>query len=376
MCKSMGMKRVGKNLGKIIREEQRRARNHSVNRTVIVCRGVSAVGLPRVPRGLQSSSRNRKRESRMKRVFLGVFVLYAGLARALAVDTLNSLQTDPLVQQVAEGLNPETPPDALLNAWRATFLFAFVDPNKDSKVGSAFVVAREIHGDTQTLDLLTANHVLEGWCDEVSCQNLHIFDNGEINTNGGTAWRSRTKSLAAPNLVVVDRDACNDLALVRITTRASLDVTPLVLADQESAPGDSVFAIGYPQAFLRKHTRDKDPNVIKRRWSEGEVLGVTDYGRLLAGEYLTTDADALPGNSGGPVVNADGEVTGVLGLTGGQAAAGFVYVAPPKGADQAIQGASIRLEKVRTFLAEVQTKTAHQGARRSCEISNSLITSR
>ena len=282
----------------------------------------------------------------MKRVFLGVLLIYVSQAGALPV---NNLQADSLVQQVAEGLNPARPPAALSDAWQSTFLLLFVN-KEGARVGSAFVVAREINGTEQTLDLLTADHVLSGYCDQITCANLQVFDNGIIKTDGAKDWRRATRALPSPNVRVVARNPRDDLALIRITTSATLDVKPLTFADAEAGTGESVFAIGYPKVFVRKNATDLDPNIIQRRWSEGLVMGVQNYGRLLAGEYLTTDADALPGNSGGPVVNAAGEVIGVLGLSGGVAATSFEYIASHYGANEGIQGAAIRLARVKAFL--------------------------
>ena len=94
-------------------------------------------------------------------------------------------------------------------------------------------------------------------------------------------------------------DPAHDLALVRIQTERKL--RPLVLAG-EALAGEDVIAIGHPFGYL--HTVSK--GIISGTGRSIEMPG----GVVLKG-LLQTTASINPGNSGIPILNADGEVLGI-----------------------------------------------------------------
>lgn len=88
-------------------------------------------------------------------------------------------------------------------------------------------------------------------------------------------------------------DALNDLAI--LSSVAELSAKPLSLADTAPTPGTSVYAIGNPAG-------------LEKSISTGVVSGVRDFnGRQL----LQITAPISPGSSGGPILNARGEVVGI-----------------------------------------------------------------
>ncbi|WP_088893164.1 trypsin-like peptidase domain-containing protein [Leptolyngbya ohadii] len=95
-------------------------------------------------------------------------------------------------------------------------------------------------------------------------------------------------------------DVTLDLALVQLDGAANLPTAPLA----ESAnvqPGDTVKAVGHPMGATWKHT-------------EAQVLGTDSLCGLKAldNRCIRTPSGFLhPGNSGGPLLNARGEVIGV-----------------------------------------------------------------
>ena len=100
---------------------------------------------------------------------------------------------------------------------------------------------------------------------------------------------------------VLERDATSDLALVKIEGSQRFDA--LVVGNPGGARmGDEVLALGFPIA-------DKiGTNLTVTR-------GIISSTRISDGvELLQTDAAMNPGNSGGPLVNSDGEVIGVNGF--------------------------------------------------------------
>ena len=97
---------------------------------------------------------------------------------------------------------------------------------------------------------------------------------------------------------VLDRDATSDLALLQIDGAGSLD--PIAVGDPNTVRiGDEVLALGFPLA----DTIGTNLTVTR---------GIISSTRLVDGvQLLQTDASLNPGNSGGPLVNIDGEVVGV-----------------------------------------------------------------
>ena len=97
---------------------------------------------------------------------------------------------------------------------------------------------------------------------------------------------------------VIERDAFSDLALVQISGGDSFYAIP-VGEPSRVRVGDEVLALGFPIA-------DKiGPSLTVTR-------GIISSSRTVDGiELLQTDAALNPGNSGGPLVNRDGDVIGV-----------------------------------------------------------------
>jgi serine protease Do len=90
-----------------------------------------------------------------------------------------------------------------------------------------------------------------------------------------------------------------DLAILRLTD-FDTEITPVVFAAEENLSiGETVFAIGNPLG-------------LERTVTEG-VLSQThrNFGGIL---YLQVDAPVNPGNSGGPLFNARGQVIGIINM--------------------------------------------------------------
>ena len=135
-----------------------------------------------------------------------------------------------------------------------------------------------------------------------------ISSDGEILTNnhvveGSTSVRVRLNGTTAPiTAKVLATDAGNDLALIKLVNAKGL--TAATFADPESiAVGDPVVAVGYALAL------DGGPSV-----TAGIVSALnrtlTDSNGALNG-LIQTDAAISSGNSGGPLINLNGQVVGI-----------------------------------------------------------------
>lgn len=108
---------------------------------------------------------------------------------------------------------------------------------------------------------------------------------------------------------VVARDPGFDVALVEVATGMA---KPAVLAEREPVAGELVMAVGHPwgqRGFV----------------TAGVMLGA-ERGRDAKPGYLKADLRLAPGNSGGALANARGEVVGINGMiAGGLGVATSVY---------------------------------------------------
>jgi S1-C subfamily serine protease len=89
-----------------------------------------------------------------------------------------------------------------------------------------------------------------------------------------------------------------DLGIIKLASPT--DVPALEVSAVEPEPNDPVFAVGYPEGN-------------ELRTTEGSVIGYFDdvrYGSL--GRIMRFTASIKPGNSGGPLLSAEGSVVGVV----------------------------------------------------------------
>ncbi len=105
----------------------------------------------------------------------------------------------------------------------------------------------------------------------------------------------------AQEVEIVAVDAFHDLAVLRVVEiAADAPITPAVLAPHDrSRPGEAVFVIGNPLGLERSVTQ----GVISQT--------ARNFNGML---FLQTDAPVNPGNSGGPLFNARGQVIGIINM--------------------------------------------------------------
>jgi S1-C subfamily serine protease len=144
----------------------------------------------------------------------------------------------------------------------------------DWGLGSGFIAWRDANGSY----LLTANHVVEG----------QITGAVTVSRKGGS-WSGEVEAV----------DPKHDLAVIRISAKPA-GARPLWQAPRTRPPraGDQLLLLGSPYGLYGTVTT-------------GIVSRVT-------GRTIQTDAAANPGNSGGPALDKEGHVVGVLVAGGGE----------------------------------------------------------
>jgi serine protease DegQ len=133
---------------------------------------------------------------------------------------------------------------------------------------------------------------------------------------------------------VVNVQPENDLAVIRAKTNPD-DLKPATLASTAGLyPGDTVVAVGFPFGI--------GPSV-----SSGVVAGLkrefddpTEKDKPTLTNLIQFTAAVNPGNSGGPLVNRDGEVVGIVTAiynpTGQRVFAGMAFAVPIENAAKAV----------------------------------------
>lgn len=201
----------------------------------------------------------------------------------------------------------------------------------EESLGSAVIVSADGY-------LLTNNHVV------ASKDNIRAV-----------LWDGRTT-----DATVVATDPDTDLAVLKI------DVDHLPFArlarDQSLQIGDVVLAIGNPFGLGQSVTM----GIVSALGQERLNLGVASY------EYLVqTDAAVNTGNSGGALVNAEGELVGInTAMFGrGRGAEGISFAVPVETARAVLEDIRRHGFVIRGWLgvelSQVQVSNAHTGERRA-----------
>ncbi len=136
-----------------------------------------------------------------------------------------------------------------------------------------------------------------------------LNDKGLILTNdhvvaGATSLTVAAKgsSSATAPATLVGEEANKDLALIKVNP-SGLGLTPLTLASTKKVQvGDAVYAIGNPYGLEETLTR----GIVS---ALGRTISAPDGAKITGA--LQTDAALNPGNSGGPLLDEEGQVIGV-----------------------------------------------------------------
>ena len=143
--------------------------------------------------------------------------------------------------------------------------------------------------------------------DEGAGSGVVIRDDGYIVTNYHVVQNADEIAVSLPSgdtytAKVVGQDLITDLAVIKVDTEDSLPTAELVNSDALNV-GDWVIAVG--NALALKGGPTVTLGIIS---AKGRTID-TQHGVLY--DMIQTDAAINDGNSGGPVVNMDGEVIGI-----------------------------------------------------------------
>jgi putative serine protease PepD len=145
-----------------------------------------------------------------------------------------------------------------------------------------------------------------------------LNDKGLILTNDHVVAGATSLTVAAKgsssltrSAMLVGEEANDDLALIKVDP-SGLGLKPLTLTSSKSAQvGDSVYAIGNPYGLDETLTR----GIVS---ALGRSISAPNGAKITGA--IQTDAALNPGNSGGPLLNDEGQVIGVNSQIASEAA--------------------------------------------------------
>ena len=164
-------------------------------------------------------------------------------------------------------------------------------PSLDTVSGSGVVIERR----DQLAYVITNNHVVDS-LDDSQDLKLTFHQREEGKTDYG-----KTTVISGDGARVIGRDQLSDLAVIEFRVPDGMIVEPIPFADSDTVEiGEQVLALGNPLNL--NHTVTRGIVSAKSRY-----LG----SRISLDRLLQTDAVIQPGNSGGPLVNLDGNIVGI-----------------------------------------------------------------
>jgi serine protease Do len=170
------------------------------------------------------------------------------------------------------------------------------DERKQVAGGSGFIISPDGY-------IVTNNHVVEG------ASKVQVHWGADENGTGGHTSEAR----------IIGRDPATDIALLKIDAGQSLPSVPLGDSDR-IRKGDWAIAIGNPFQFENTLT----VGVIS---AKGRNLGLSTQTSSFE-NFIQTDAAINFGNSGGPLMNINGEVIGINTAIRGGGAQGLGFATP------------------------------------------------
>ena len=225
----------------------------------------------------------------MKRVFLPMMVAAligaaaASVVFALAGGSSRGEATSTIVRP-ASGSTPGVAKDVSANTPTATQVY-----QRDASGVVSIKVTNADGGDSGTGIVLNDEGLI--------LTNNHVIAEGmSISVSPGKST-SVTRSAS-----VVGTDPNSDLALIKVNP-SGLGLKPLKLVSSNSVQvGDSVYALGNPYGLDETLTKGI-VSALDREISAADGATIKNV--------IQTDAPLNPGNSGGPLLNAEGDVIGV-----------------------------------------------------------------
>lgn len=226
-------------------------------------------------------------------IYLFVAFILGGLVMYLIAINTNNLLIEETTNNNSESICKACSETVIINdgslsasvekAYDAVMMIQNYQNNKVESTGSGFVYKT----DSKYAYILTNHHVI-------------------ANATRIVLIRSDDKEIEG---TILGSDEYLDLAVIKINKSDNLDVA-VIGSGENSKLGDPVFTIGSPLGYEYRGTVTDGILSGKDRLVTVSLAGTNDW----IMKVLQTNAAVNPGNSGGPLLNASGEVIGVISL--------------------------------------------------------------
>jgi hypothetical protein len=254
-----------------------------------------------------------------------------------------------LKKNVTEGLHLDSPNYRFLTAWHNTLhvRHTTVEDFNHEYNGTMFVAFRLDRNDSTYLGLVTAKHVL----DTLKKGHLDLYKNILIDDTAGTFQVDEDDVLRSAQFLTIDVAEKQDLSfiVIRLSGAKARGLTGIPFPKTCAlSKGEPLASVGFPYVPSRLIQDQKvpldRPTFITKRWTSGFYTGHRLQVKL--GPVVGTTLDSIAGSSGSAIVNAKGEVVGVLATS---AKGGERYFGKEDGTNFVAQTYMVDCESTKNF---------------------------
>lgn len=223
----------------------------------------------------------------------------------------HNIEEDANVVKAAEGFTT-VPSNNLRSAWNSVYAFY---SEAASDIGTAFLIRKKDVGDAIELYFLTNYHVVDEACDERSCDSQLLEDIAFVfNEEGKLSFTESSGLRFSRSIQLVKASVNPDLALLKVRLDKNIPAPKPIdfAANCAWRKSEVVYTIGFPNTSLRTNSNRKviqKQNVILKRQSQGLIVDEEIIGARL---MLTSTVDIVKSSSGGPLLNSQGQLVGVI----------------------------------------------------------------
>lgn len=148
-----------------------------------------------------------------------------------------------------------------------------------------------------------------GFIYKIDNDSAYIMTNHHV-IDGGNKWTIVTSTDEEIEGKVLGSDQYLDVAVIKVNKKDYMTAATLLSNDKKLSLGETVFTIGTPVNYEYRGTVTNGIISGLNRLVEVSVKSSTQVDYVM--EVIQTNTAVNPGNSGGPLFNANGEVIGII----------------------------------------------------------------
>ena len=150
-----------------------------------------------------------------------------------------------------------------------------------------------------------------GFIYKIDGDSAYVMTNHHV-VDGGNKWKVITSTDEEIEGKVLGSDEYLDIAIIKISKKSYMQSVAIASTDNKIKLGDIAFTIGAPVGYEYRGTVTNGIISGVNRLVEVSVKNSLQGDYVM--EVIQTNAAVNPGNSGGPLLNANGEVIGVISM--------------------------------------------------------------